>query len=145
MFENIEMYMIGWSFGLTLWKRRRRQRPGQLAQRALIAARTSWAALSLRSSENCMVILTWDRWNCWSHLVDADAENRVLYTAATPEAMVMGSAPGKLALTLIVGKTTSRQVGDRQREAAEYAEDHQGRHDQGGHDRPFDEDAGRYS
>ena len=57
--ENIEMYMIGWSLGLTLRKLGGRGSAlGNLPSAALIAACTSWAALSiLRSSENCIVML----------------------------------------------------------------------------------------
>ena len=61
MSDNIEMYMIGWSFGLTLRKLGGRGSAlGNWPSAALIAACTSWAARSiLRSRENWMVMLVW--------------------------------------------------------------------------------------
>ena len=74
---------------------------------AEIAACTSWAAASiLRSRLNCrvMVVLPW--------LLDEVIESMPLMVenwfssgAATALAMVSGSAPGRLALTVMVGKS----------------------------------------
>src|ERR1700761_8348686 len=74
---------------------------------AEMAACTSWAAASmLRSSLNCKVILA-EPW-----LEDEVMEStpgmvakEPSSTVATAEAMVSGSAPGRLACTLIVGKS----------------------------------------
>ena len=58
---------------------------------------------------------------------------------ATADAMVSGLAPGRLAVTWIVGKSTfGRSLTGRSLYAA-YPEDQDGHHDQCGHDRPADE------
>src|ERR1700676_4538961 len=106
--DRITMYMIGWSFGLTLRKLGGRGSAlGSWPSAAEIAAWTSWAALSmLRSSANWMVILVWPIELddvIWS--MPGMVENWFSSGPATPDAMVTGSAPGSWALTLTVGKS----------------------------------------
>src|ERR1700744_260423 len=101
--------MIGKSAGFTLRKvggcgiarGRKREAPE-------IAACTSWAALSiLRSSENWMVMLV-EPWveDEVIESMPAMVENWFSSGAATPDAIVSGSAPGRLAFTWMVGKST---------------------------------------
>ena len=97
------MYMMGWSFGLTLRiGGRARQRLGQLAQRRAIAALhvlggevdvpvqrelDGDVGLADRAADELI----------WS--MPGMVENWFSSGAATPEAMVTGSAPGSAALT----------------------------------------------
>ena len=73
-----------------------------------IAACTSWAAASmLRSRVNWMVMLVKPWLECEViESMPAMVENWFSSGAATPDAMVSGSAPGRLALTWMVGKST---------------------------------------
>ena len=59
---------------------------------------------------------------------------------ATADAIVSGSAPGRLALTLSVGIVDLRQIADRQGAIRHDAEQRDRRHQQAGGDRPPDED-----
>ena len=58
--------------------------------------------------------------------------------AAMAEAMVSGSAPARLALTWMVGKSTLGSSLTGSAQIAEDAENHQRRHQQRGHHRIFD-------
>ena len=69
-------------------------------------------------------------------------ENWFSSGAATDEAMVSGSAPGRLAPTEMVGKSTLGRSLTGRLAVAEDAEDHQRRHHQRGHHRTFDEGLG---
>ena len=60
---------------------------------------------------------------------------------ATADAIVSGSAPGRPAPTFSVGKSTLRQIADRQRAVRDDAEA-RCRHQQARRDRPPDEDLG---
>ena len=65
----------------------------------------------------------------------AMVENCLSSGVATAEAMVSGLAPGRLALTRIVGKSTFGQVAHRQKPVPHYAEEEDRQHDEGRHDR----------
>ena len=60
--------------------------------------------------------------------------------AATEAAMVSGLAPGSVAVTSMVGKSTARQRRDRQQPVGEDAEHDDRRRDQRRHHRPADTD-----
>ena len=123
---------------------------GRLGQRraadcgsaAEIADCTSCAAPSiLRSSANCMVMLVVP---CvLDEVIESMpgmVENWFSSGVATADAMVSGSAPGRLADTSMVGKSTLGSSLTGKRGIAEDAEDHQRRHQQRRHHRPFDEE-----
>ena len=101
--------MIGASAGLTLRKLGAAGRlVGSWPLAALIAACTSWAAASmLRDRSNCRVMLveplalTEVIW-----VTPAISENWRSSGVATLDAMVSGLAPGRFALTWMVGKST---------------------------------------
>src|SRR5689334_12467640 len=79
---------------------------------------TSAAAESMsRSSENCKVRKVWERWLDDVMLSSpAIVENSRSSGAATDAAMVSGLAPGRLAITIIVGKSiTGRSFTGRAR------------------------------
>src|SRR5215472_3510524 len=103
------MYMMGESAGLTFLKVGGVGMPGGICDWAVVmAASTSWAAASSdRSRANCRVIEVTP-----SALVDviesspAMVENCRSSGVATAEAMVSGLAPGRAAVTLMVGKST---------------------------------------
>ena len=59
--------------------------------------------------------------------------------------MMSGSAPGRLALTLMVGKFDARQAGDRQKRIGHRADQEQSNGQQRGADRPADERVARNS
>ena len=59
--------------------------------------------------------------------------------AATVAAMVSGSAPGRLALTLMVGNSTDGQAGHRQEAIGDQPQQEQADRQQRGADRPLDE------
>ena len=61
---------------------------------------------------------------------------------ATEEAMVSGDAPGRLALTWMVGKVDLRQRRDRQQRIGDEADEQDRRHHQRGGDGMADERAG---
>src|SRR6185312_4228669 len=107
--EPMVRYMIGWSDGLTL-----RSDGGEgicvgsFLCAVEIADWTSWAAASrLRSRSNWMVIevepCVFDE---VIELTPAMVVNWLSKGVATAEAMVSGSAPGRFALTTMVGKST---------------------------------------
>src|SRR5881396_3603954 len=100
--------MIGWSAGFTFWYDGGTMPVGSWRSVLEIAACTSCAAASmLRSRVNCSVILVLPRLDeevIWS--TPAMVENCFSSGVATAEAMVSGLAPGRLAVTWIVGKST---------------------------------------
>jgi hypothetical protein len=71
----------------------------------VMAACTSWAAASMfRSSANWMTIWVWPRLDVEVMLsIPAMVENCFSSGVATVAAMVAGLAPGKVAVTVIVG------------------------------------------
>ena len=81
---------------------------GSWGAAAAMAACTSWAAASmLRSSVNWTVI--WVRPSALVEVIEsmpAMVENCRSSGVATAEAMVSGLAPGRLAVTWMVGKST---------------------------------------
>ena len=82
---------------------------GSLRSAAEMADWTSWAAASmLRLSENCRVIVI-EPWALVEFIESRPAivENWPSSGVATAAAMVSGEAPGKLALTEMVGKSTA--------------------------------------
>src|SRR5437870_2150289 len=101
--------MIGLSDGLLLRNEGRLGIPGGSSGVAsLIAVTTSTAAPSiLRVRSNCSV--TWVDPRVLTEVMESSPEipeNCRSSTVATADAMVEGDAPGKLALTLSVGKST---------------------------------------
>ena len=101
--------MIGWSAGLNLRNDGGDGMPaGSSGITAAIAVCTSTAALSmLRSRSNCSVTLVLPVW--LDELISsrpAIVVNCRSSGLATDEASVAGSPPGRLALTLRVGKST---------------------------------------
>ena len=72
----------------------------------------------------------------------AIVENCFSSGVATAAAIVSGLAPGRLALTVIVGIVDGRQVAHRQLPVGDDAEDEDADHDQRRHDRPADEQLG---
>ena len=66
-------------------------------------------------------------------------ENWLSSGVATADAIVSGSAPGRPALTTMVGKSTLGSSLTGSVEVAEHAEDHERRHQQRRHDRASDE------
>src|SRR6516225_3213363 len=103
------MYMIGWSAGLTFLSVGGLGRlVGSWRAAAWMAACTSSAAPSmLRSRSNWMVMLV-EPW-ALDEVIEATpgmVENWPSSGVATADAMVCGSAPGRLAETWMVGKST---------------------------------------
>src|SRR5437879_11290477 len=100
--------MIGWSAGFTFWYEGGTIPVGSWRRVLEIAGCTSCAAASmLRSSVNWSVMLVLPRLDeevIWS--TPAIVENCFSRGVATADAMVSGLAPGRLALTWIVGKST---------------------------------------
>src|SRR6266702_3422966 len=100
--------MIGWSAGFTFWYEGGTIPVGSCRSVLEIAAWMSWAAASmLRSRVNWSVMLVLPRLDeevIWS--TPAIVENCFSSGVATADAMVSGLAPGRLALTWIVGKST---------------------------------------
>src|ERR1041385_8144945 len=102
------MYRIGWSAGLTFLYDGGGGLPrGSCGAAAAMGACTSWPAASmLRSSANWIVI-----WVTPCALVEviesmpAMVENCFSSGVATAEAIVSGLAPGRLAVTWMVGKS----------------------------------------
>ncbi len=64
---------------------------------------------------------------------------------ATADAMVSGLAPGRLAVTWMVGKSTLGRSLTGKQPVGEDAEDEDARHDQRGHDGPPDEELGAHA
>src|SRR4030042_431072 len=100
---------MGWSAGLTFWYVGGVGMSGGNCLPALaIAGWTSWAAASIsRLSLNCRVILAIP--NALLEVMEstpAMVENWRSRGVATAEAMVSGEAPGRLAATMMVGKST---------------------------------------
>src|SRR6266849_901585 len=99
---------MGWSAGFTFWYDGGTMPVGSWRSVLEIAACTSWAAASiLRSSVNTRVMFVLPRFDddvIWS--TPAIVENCFSSGVATAEAMVSGLAPGRLALTVMVGKST---------------------------------------
>src|ERR1700712_3373 len=101
--------MIGWAEGFTL---RRVGGVGRLVGNCRLAAEiadcTSCAAASmLRSRSNCSVMLVEPaELDEVIELMPAMVENWFSSGVATADAIVSGSAPGRLALTVMVGKST---------------------------------------
>ena len=73
----------------------------------------------------------------------AMVENCFSSGVATAEAMVSGLAPGRLAVTRMVGKSTLGRSLTGKQPIAHDAEQQDRRHDQRGHDRPLDEEFGK--
>src|ERR1700693_2823471 len=100
--------MIGWSAGFTFWYDGGRMPVGSWRSVFVIAACASRAAPSiLRSRVNCSVMFVLPRLDdevIWS--TPAIVENCFSSGVATADAIVSGLAPGRLALTVIVGKST---------------------------------------
>src|SRR6266516_4121786 len=100
--------MIGWSAGFTFWYEGGTMPVGSWRSVLEIAAWTSWAAASmLRSRVNCSVMLVLPRFDeevIWS--TPAIVENCFSSGVATADAIVSGLAPGRLAFTVMVGKST---------------------------------------
>src|SRR5438445_9036397 len=100
--------MIGWSAGFTFWYEGGTIPVGSCRSVLEIAAWMSWAAASmLRSRVNWSVMLVLPRLDeevIWS--TPAIVENCFSSGVATADAMVSGLAPGRLAFTWIVGKST---------------------------------------
>src|SRR5256885_15115124 len=100
--------MIGRSAGFTFWYEGGTMPVGSWRSVLEMAACTSCAAASmLRSKVNCSVMLVLPRLDedvIWS--TPAIVENCFSSGVATADAMVSGLAPGRLALTWIVGKST---------------------------------------
>ena len=71
-------------------------------------------------------------------MMPAIVENCRSIGAATEAAMVSGLAPGNVAVTWMVGKSTARQRRDRQQPVGEDAENDERRRDQRRHHRPAD-------
>src|SRR6266480_1014002 len=87
--------MIGWSAGFTFWYEGGTIPVGSCRSVLEIAAWMSWAAASmLRSRVNWSVMLVLPR-----------LDEEVIWST-TADAMVAGLAPGRLAFTWIVGKST---------------------------------------
>src|SRR5436190_4998134 len=112
--------MIGWSAGFTFWYEGGTIPVGSCRSVLEIAAWMSWAAASmLRSRVNWSVMLVLPRLDeevIWS--TPAIVENCFSSGVATADAMVSGLAPGRLAFTWIVGKSTyGRLLTDERREA----------------------------
>ena len=102
-------YRMGWSAGFTFWYEGGVGMPGgSWGAAAAMAACTSWAAASmLRSRLNCRVI--WVRPSALDDVIEsmpAMVENCRSSGVATADAMVSGLAPGRLAATWMVGKST---------------------------------------
>src|SRR5213083_2837569 len=104
--------MIGRSAGFTFWYEGGTMPVGSWRSVLEIAACTSCAAASmLRSRVNWSVMLVLPRLDeevIWS--TPAMVENCFSSGVATAEAMVSGLAPGRLALTVMVGKSTLGRV-----------------------------------
>src|SRR6266568_8393208 len=100
--------MIGWSAGFTFWYEGGTMPVGSWRSVLEIAAWMSWAAASMfRSRVNCSVMVVPPRLDeevIWS--TPAMVENCFSSGVATADAMVSGLAPGRLAFTWIVGKST---------------------------------------
>src|SRR6266705_1228856 len=100
--------MIGWSAGFTFWYEGGTIPVGSCRRVLEIAAWTSCAAASMvRSRVNCRVMDVLPRFDdegIWS--TPAIVENCFSSGVATAEAIVSGLAPGRFALTLMVGKST---------------------------------------
>src|SRR5256714_11524123 len=100
--------MIGWSAGFTFWYEGGTIPVGSCRSVLEMAAWMSWAAASmLRSRVNWSVMLVLPRLDedvIWS--TPAIVENCFSSGVATADAMVSGLAPGRLALTVMVGKST---------------------------------------
>src|SRR6266516_4008421 len=100
--------MIVCSAGFTFWVDCGTLPVGCCRIALVIAAWTSWAAASmLRSRVNWRVMLVLPRLDeevIWS--TPAIVENCFSSGVATADAMVSGLAPGRLAFTWIVGKST---------------------------------------
>src|SRR5260370_34080555 len=100
--------MIGWAAGFTFWYDGGTMPVGSWRSVLEIAACTSCAAASmLRSSVNCSVMFVLPRFDddvIWS--TPAMVENCFSSGVATADAMVSGLAPGRLAPTWMVGKST---------------------------------------
>ena len=102
-------YSTGWSAGFTfLYEGGVGMPGGSWGAAAAMAACTSWAAASmLRSRLNCTVI--WVRPSALDDVIEsmpAMVENCRSSGVATADAMVSGLAPGRLAATWMVGKST---------------------------------------
>src|SRR5881396_1870238 len=108
-----------------------------------IAAWTSWAAASMfRSRVNCSVMLVLPRFDeevIWS--TPAIVENCFSSGVATADAIVSGLAPGRLAFTVIVGKSTL-QVAHGQQAVGHDPEQQDAHHDERRHHGPLDEELG---
>src|SRR5947199_10422341 len=100
--------MVGWSAGFTFWYEGGTIPVGSCRSVLEIAAWMSWAAASmLRSSVNWSVMLVLPRLDVdviWS--TPAMVENCFSSGVATADAIVSGLAPGRLAFTVMVGKST---------------------------------------
>src|SRR6266496_1587759 len=100
--------MIGWSAGFTFWYEGGTMLVGSWRSVLEMAACTSCAAASMfRSRVNCSVMFVLPRLDeevIWS--TPAIVENCFSSGVATADAMVSGLAPGRLALTWMVGKST---------------------------------------
>src|ERR1700693_1493725 len=110
--------MIGWSAGFTFWYDGGRMPVGSWRSVFVIAACASRAAPSiLRSRVNCSVMFVLPRLDdevIWS--TPAIVENCFSSGVATADAIVSGLAPGRLAFTVIVGKSTvGRALTERRR------------------------------
>src|SRR6266702_821777 len=107
--DESTMFMIGASAGFTLrWGGGLGIDDGSERAAAAIADCTSCAAASmLRSSENCSVIVASPSVEVEVMLsMPAIVENCFSSGVATADAIVSGLAPGRLAFTVIVGKST---------------------------------------
>ena len=80
-----------------------------------------------------------------STMMPAMVENCRSIGAATEAAIVSGLAPGSVAVTWMVGKSTARQRRDRQQPVGEDAEHDERRRDQRRHHRAADADFGNAS
>src|SRR5262245_14404368 len=100
---------IGWSAGLTFFKEGGVVMPGGNCGAAVaMAACTSWAAASmLRFRANCKVTCVTPRADVeFIESNPAIVENCLSRGVAQAEAIVSGLAPGTLAVTRMVGKST---------------------------------------
>ena len=136
--------MMGWSAGLLFWNDGGAGNPGGQQRRGF----AKWPSARprrrrrYRGPDRTAGVI----WVLPVELVEVIASRPAMVVncrssgVATADAMVAGSAPGKLALHLDGREIDARQIAHRQAAVSHHAEQRDARHQQAGGDRPPNED-----